>query len=224
MTKLLQAKIKFEIITTFSLAAMLLLAGCSPLQPIKSTTLNTYALDAQFAPANTATGNLTLLVSTPSARSGFDSARMIYVRKPHEIEYFSQNQWVDNPARMLAPLLVQALESTAKYRAVVSARSAATADLRLDTEIIRLQHEFLTQPSQVHITVRVQLLDLRNKTVLATRELDVVEVASSDDPYGGVLATNRAVKAMLQQIADFCVQENKASKSAKNSGTDQLNH
>lgn len=210
MKNFLQTKSKLKTATSLLLASILLMGGCSPLQPVKSTDQNTYALDAQFTPANTATGDLTLLVNSPSARSGYDTARMIYLKKPHEIEYFSQNQWVDNPARMLAPLLVQALESTAQYRAVVSARSAATADLRLDTEIIRLQHEFLFQPSQVHITVRAQLLDLRNKAVLATREFDVLEVSSSEDPYGGVLATNRAIKTMLQQIAEFSAQESKS--------------
>ncbi|MFA6901791.1 MAG: ABC-type transport auxiliary lipoprotein family protein [Gallionellaceae bacterium] len=206
-------QLKFFNVMAVSLSffMVLLLGGCSPLQPVKSASLRSYALEAQFAAAATASGNLTLLVNTPGARSGFDSARMIYLKKPHEIDYFSENQWVDNPARMLAPLLVQALESTAQYRAVVTTRSAVTADLRLDTELVRLQQEFLAFPSQVRLTLRVQLIDMRNKAVLATREFDVTEPATSDDPYGGVLAANRAVKTALQQIADFCVQESKAA-------------
>lgn len=191
--------------------ANVLLGGCSPLQPVKSASMNTYALEAQFEPGAAGAGKLTLLVSTPSARPGFNSPRMVYIKKTHEVDYFSQNQWVDSPARMLAPLLVQALESSAKYRAVVPVRSAATADLRLDTEIIRLQHEFLTRPSQIHLTVRAQLIDIQGKRVLATHEFDVTEVAPSDDPYGGVIATNRAVKIMLLQIADFCALESKTS-------------
>lgn len=192
------------------LASVLLLGGCSPLQPVKSASMSTYALEAQFEPVASGEGEATLLVSTPSARPGFDSSRMVYIKTPHEIDYFSQHQWVDSPAHMLAPLLVQALESSAKYRAVVSMRSAAVADLRLDTEIIRLQHEFLTRPSQVHFTVRAQLLEIQGKRVLATREFDVAEVATSDDPYGGVIATNRAVKTMLLQLADFCALASKA--------------
>lgn len=184
----------------------LLLQSCSPLQPLKSSSVNTYTLDAQFPAANNATGELTLLINTPSASSGFDTPRMIYLKKAYILDYYAQNQWVDPPARMLAPLLVAALESSAKFRAVHSTRSAAKSDLRLDTEIIRLQHEFLTQPSQIHLTLRIQLLDLRNKTVLATREFDLIEPATSEDPYGGVLATNRAVKNMLLQIADFSAQ------------------
>lgn len=190
--------------------ASMLLGGCSLLQPAKLASMNTYALEAQFEPAAAGAGEETLFVNTPSARPGFDSPRMIYIKTPHELDYFSENQWVDSPARMLSPLLVQALEHSAKYRAVVDVRSAVKADLRLDTEIIRLQHEFLTRPSQVHLTVRAQLIDLHGKRVLATREFDVTQVATSDDPYGGVIATNRAVKIALLQIADFCALESNA--------------
>ena len=191
--------------------ASMLLGGCSLLQPAKLASMNTYALEAQFEPAAAGAGEATLFVNTPSARPGFDSPRMIYIKTPLELDYFSENQWVDSPARMLSPLLVQALEHSAKYRAVVDVRSAVKADLRLDTEIIRLQHEFLAHPSQVHLTVRAQLIDLHGKRVLATREFDVTVVAPSDDPYGGVIATNRAVKIALLQIADFCALESKAS-------------
>jgi cholesterol transport system auxiliary component len=191
--------------------ASILLGGCSLLQPVKLARMNTYAVEAQFEPVAAGTGEETLLVNTPSARAGFDSPRMIYIKNPHELDYFSENQWVGSPARMLSPLLLQALEHSAKYRAVVNVRSAAKADLRLDTEIVRLQQEFLARPSQVHLTVRAQLLDLQSKRVLATREFDVTEAAPSDDPYGGVMATNRAVKIMLLQIADFCALASKAS-------------
>jgi len=190
--------------------ASLLLGGCSVLQPAKPVNMASYALGVQFEPAVASAGGLTVLVSAPIAQPGFNSQHMIYIKRPHELEYFSQNQWVDSPARMLAPLLIQALEHSGKYRAVIQARTAAMADLRLDTEIIRMQHEFLTSPSQAHLTVRAQLIDIQAKKVLATREFDVMEAAPSDDPYGGVIATNRAVKKILQQIADFGAQESKA--------------
>lgn len=209
-------KIRFQFRFLFCVGAIIsfiLLAGCSVFQPVKSAHLASYAIEAQFAPAATKTTELTLLVPPPVARSGYESARMIYLKQVHELDAYSQSQWVDSPARMLAPLLLQAIESTASYRAVIPVRSAATADVRLDTEIVRLQHEFLSKPSQVHLTLRAQLIDLRSKAVLATREFDVLEAAPSDDPYGGVLATNRAVKILLQQVADFCVQAGKNIKT-----------
>ena len=199
-------------ITLFMLPALMLVGGCTLVQPAKTTSMSSYSIETQFASAGTSEGKQTLLVSTLAARPGFDTRRMIYTKRPHEIEHFSQSQWVDSPARMMTPLLVQALESSAKYRAVVGTRSAAVSDLQLDTEIIRLQHEFTTKPSQVHLTVRAQLTDIQGKRIIASREFNITEPSGSEDPYGGVLATNRAIKILLQQITDFCVAESKTGK------------
>ncbi len=195
-----------------SLAGLMLLSGCTVFQPVKTSSISTYSIEARLEAAGAGTGEQTLLVSTPAARPGYDSRRMVYIKRPHELEYFTQNQWVDSPARMLTPLLVQSLESSGKFRAVVSSRSVATVDLQLETEIIRLHHDFITRPSQIHLTVRAQLTDIQGKRVLASREFNITEAASSEDPYGGVLATNRAVKTLLQQIAEFCAAESKAGK------------
>jgi len=209
MQKLNQGKNKISSIMAPSLA-VLLLCGCTMFQPAKTTSMSTYSIEVKLDAAGTGASEQTMLVATPEARPGYDSRRMVYTKRPHELEYFTQNQWVDSPARMLTPLLMQALEKSGKYRAVVSSRSLVAADLKLETEIIRLQHEFTTRPSQIHLTVRAQLTDIQGKRVLASREFNIVEPSTSEDPYGGVLATNRAVKTLLQQLAAFCAAESKA--------------
>lgn len=211
MQKLYQVKSTISSITMLSMAA-LTLGGCTLFQPAKTTSISTYSIEVQLDATGTGASEHTLLVSTPEARPGYDSRRMVYTKRPHELEFFTQNQWVDSPARMLTPLLVQTLEKSGKYRAVVTSRSAASADFKLETEIIRLQHEFTTRPSQVHLTVRAQLSDIQGKRVLASREFNIVEASTSEDPYGGVLATNRAAGKLLQQISEFCATESKAGK------------
>jgi cholesterol transport system auxiliary component len=148
----------------------------------------------------------TLIVSPPHAAAGFDSKRIIYVREAHKLEYYAHNQWVDTPARMYAPLIVAAVENTGVFRAVVQTPSAAAGDLRLDTEIIRLQHEFGARPSRVRFTLRAYIVDNPTRRVLAWREFDESSPASSEDPYGGVVAANRAVQAVLEQLASFCTE------------------
>ena len=108
---------------------------------------------------------------------------------------------------MLEPLLVQAMEQTGSFRAVVRRPGAVPADIRLDTELIRLQQDFVTRPSRVQLTLRAQLIDVRGQKVLAVKQFDEVENAASDNAYGGVTAANRAVQRMLDQLADFCVNE-----------------
>jgi cholesterol transport system auxiliary component len=146
----------------------------------------------------------TLIVNPPRAASGFDSARIIYVREALKLEYFAHSEWVDPPARMLAPLLVAAVESTGAFRAVVLTPSSAAGDLRLDTEIVRLQHEFDTQPSRARFTLRAYLVDDKSRRVLDWREFDAAVPAASEDTYGGVVAANHAVQIVLQDLSTFC--------------------
>jgi len=102
-------------------------------------------------------------------------------------------------------LLRYALEQTSSFRAIVRAPGSYAADIRLETELIRLQQDFQKQPSQVQLTLRTQLIDVVSKRIIAVKQFDGVENAPSDDPYGGVVAANRLLQRMLGELADFCV-------------------
>lgn len=165
-----------------------------------------YALEASFDGQPAAGSGPTLVVAVPTAAPGFDGPRIVYVRKPHELEFFARNEWVDSPARMLGPLLVQALEHSGRFQAVAETGTVAAAGLRLESTIVRLQHEFTVRPSRVRLTVRVQLADVPSRRVLGAREFEAVEEAPSDDPYGGVVAANRAARRVLEDIVNYCVE------------------
>jgi len=199
--------------------ALVAISACSTLRPGATPPPSFYALEGTPAAATPAVTTHpsatehqpsaaapTLIVNPTHAAAGFDSQRIIYMREAHKLEYFAHNEWVDPPARMLAPLLVAALGNSGAFRAVVLTPSAAAADLRLDTEIVRLQHEFLTQPSRVRFTLRAYLVEDKTRRVLAWREFDAVVPAASDDPYAGVLAANSAVQTVLSELSAFCAE------------------
>ncbi|MBX3304388.1 MAG: membrane integrity-associated transporter subunit PqiC [Nitrospira sp.] len=147
-----------------------------------------------------------LLVSPPQAEPGFETQRMVYVRRPYQLEYYAVNQWADTPARMFAPLMVHALHDRETWRAVLPLPSSIPGDYRLDTYGFLVQQEFLQQPSRVRITARAQLVDLKESTILGTRAFEAVEIAPSENAYGGVLAANRAVAGLLDQIVTWLQQ------------------
>jgi cholesterol transport system auxiliary component len=183
---------------------MALVSGCAGMLPAQVEAPATYFLDARPADRSAPLRrDLVLAVGVPRARAGYDTAQIAYVRRPFELEYFAKSRWADTPARMLAPLLTLALEQSGGFHAVVQAPAGVAADLRLDTELIRLQHDFGTHPSRVEVALRAQLVDLRGKRVLAEAEFEEVEVAPSEDAYGGVIAANRAMQRMLARVAEF---------------------
>lgn len=105
---------------------------------------------------------------------------------------------------MLAPRVVAVLENRGAFRAVVHSPGSASGDLRLDIEIVVLRCEFDGVPSRVRFALRASLVEEASRNVIATRDFEAVVEAASDDPYGGVLAANQAVDAVLEQLADFC--------------------
>ncbi len=191
-----------------TLAAAMLLAGCSGLPAPQTDSPRLYVFEARSpVSAVQVKRGPVLAVSLPRARPGFDTPRMAYLRQPHELDYFALNRWADTPSRMLWPLLAQALEQSGGFRAVVQTPGAVPADLRLDTELIRLQQDFGTQPSRVQLTLRAQLIDVPGKRVIAVKLFDESENAVSNDAYGGVITANRLVQRVLGQVADFCLGE-----------------
>jgi len=188
------------------LVPFLLLAACSVLPAPKVVSQNIYVLEAgPVIPAAQAKRDLVLAVSVPRALPGFDTPQMAYVQQPYELNYFVTSRWADTPARMLEPIIAQAMLQTQSFRAVVQPSGAIPADVRLDVELVRLQQDFTTRPSRVQLTLRAQLIDVRGRRLLAAQQFDEQETAASDDAYGGVAAANRLLQRVLGKLAEFCV-------------------
>ena len=200
--------------------ALVALCACSVLRPTATPEPAFYSLDSVQGPAGAPSGvasatGPTLIINPPRAAAGFDSQRIIYLREPYKLEYFARSEWVDPPARLLAPLLVAAVQASGAFRAVVLTAGAASGDLRLDTEIIRLQHDFQVQPSRVRFTLRAYLVEDKTRRVLAWREFDSNVTAASEDPYGGVVAANAAVRTVLEELSKFCAEAARGAQVAK---------
>ena len=190
-------------------AALVLAAlccGCTALQPPRVEAPNLHVLGvAPAAKVARAKRDLVLEVAAPRAWPGFDTPQMAYVRQPWEIDYFAASRWADTPARMLGPLLASALEQAGSFRAVVQMPTTVAADVRIETELIRLQQNFAMQPSRVEIALRVQLIELRSRRVLGSQLFEESEPARSDDAAGGVTAANLALARLLDRVVDYSI-------------------
>lgn len=191
--------------------------GCASLLPAPPQPPSYYSLNGLQAgsnatsaiTANTLPNAPTIIISPTHTAAAYNSQHIIYLQQPYKLAYFAHSEWVDTPARMLSPLIVSNLEQSGLFHAVISTQSAATGQLKLDTEIIQLQQEFTSKPSRVKFTLRAYLLDTKTRNVIASQEFDETVAASSDDPIGGVIAANMAVQAVLVKLRIFCVDATK---------------
>jgi cholesterol transport system auxiliary component len=140
---------------------------------------------------------------------------MLYQRRPLALEAFAFHEWVDTPARMLAPLLVRALQDSAAFRVVLLAPSSALAGWRLETELLRLHQDFTVRPSQLRLGLRAVLLDVASRQVVAWREFEFAVAAADDGPVAGVQAAHQATVQLAQAVAHFCDEQAAAASPAR---------
>ncbi|MDD2815168.1 MAG: ABC-type transport auxiliary lipoprotein family protein [Thiotrichaceae bacterium] len=194
-----------RVLKTFFIISSLGLSACS-LVPSEDTPMAQYVFDLpSFPTSNPHSSTKIVQVAMPQAVAGFDSQGMTYIRHPMQLERYTKSQWVDTPAHMLLPLLVRSLEASGQYQAVLSASTSnLSGEIRVDTEILRLQQEFIPpQASRVHLVLRVQVFHLVERNILATQVFDLNEISSSEDAQGYVAATNQAIIKWLPAFQAF---------------------
>lgn len=160
----------------------------------------------EFEAVRDVDSDLILLVS-PVQSVGHDSQHMTYTMRPYERTYYAFSRWADSPPRMIEPLVVQAMEASGLFGAVIDASSSVVADVRLDLDLLVLQHEFHTERSQGRMVMRAQLNDLASNEILSTRVFQSVAPAPSENAYGGVLALNLALENILLEMASWVSDE-----------------
>jgi len=192
----------------YLVAATWLLSACSLLPKPEPVSINQYLLEyspGQQTVQQTRADASVILVTIPRAHGGYGTSRIAYMKEDYGLRYYTRSRWADTPARMLAPLLADAVQATGQFQALYAMPGSVSADLRLDTELIRFHQDFRSLPSEMRITLRAQLIDLANGEVLATLLVDQSMVADTDDAFGGVVAANRLLGQVLDELAQFCV-------------------
>lgn len=181
----------------------LFLTACTAVKP---TVTNQYKL-AAFS--NNHYGNqhsrASVLVTLPEAIAEYQTEQMFYMIKPFEINAFAHNAWVEPPAEMLFPLILQSLQHTGYFYAVASSPTSEKTDYRVDTQLLELEQNFLQKPSTLHFIVKVVLTHVSDGRVIASRDVNLQIPCPSETPYGGVLAANKATMIFTAQLTAFVV-------------------
>ncbi len=189
------------------LSLLPLLAACGILSPVKLPPVSTYTITnikSVSVPHRSKT-RLTLLVSLPVASSGYQSSSMVYVAIPYKLKSYANNRWVAPPAAMLMPLLAQHIRATGYFHAVVTPPFSGVANYRLDSQLLVLQQEFFRPTSVVRIVMQVLLVSTTSNRVMANRRFQVMVSAPANNPYSGVLATNKASSILCKRISRFVI-------------------
>lgn len=180
-----------------------LMVSCSA---IKIPVSNQYILDNySHQQLSSRASKLSILVTSPDAVAGYQTEQMLYVDKTYALTPFTKNAWVSPPADMLFPLMILSLQRSGYFYAVTSGANSELTDYRIDTQLIELHQSFLSKPSQIQLVVKVVLSKTKDNRTIASRVITRHVPCPTENPYGGVIAANRAVEAFTADMTNFVI-------------------
>lgn len=191
------------------LVLLILMQSCSVLPTPKPVGIEYFTIDVPTTPLRheqkLAAGPV-LMVARPQVRADLDTPRMAYRQQDYTLRYYARSRWADTPAQLLLPSMAEALEASGQFAAVLRTGSAATPELRLDTELLDFSQDYRTEPNQFQIRLHAQLTDLRTRRVIASTTFIAAQAASEQSPYAGAAAANAAWQSVLKELVEFCTQ------------------
>lgn len=142
----------------------------------------------------------TLLVLDTTTGSFYDTDQLIFSRSAGTRGQYQFARWTERPGKRFADLMRTRLDSQGAWH-VSAAGGYVRGDLLLDTELVEFYHDAASEPGQVRLALRAELVDLKQRKLLG-RHLFEQEVALTRyDAAGAAEASSLAVSRALDELS-----------------------
>ncbi len=154
-----------------------------------------------------------LLVQPASASPFYDTQRLVYSSAPGQRAYYQFAAWTARPARALSDLLQRRVEQGGVFASVASTTAGVKGDLVLNVRLEEFYHDTAERPGRVRIEVSTELIDAGTRTVTTQRRFAHSVVTNAENAPAAVDAANRAVTAVIDDIASWVERSSKAAEA-----------
>ncbi len=181
----------------------MLLAGCinmggkNDVPAVVYYVLNDTA--AAAAPAPLRAGAPILLVLDTTTGGFYDTDQLIFSRSPGTRGQYQFARWTERPGKRFADLMRVRLDRLGSHQ-VAAAGGYVRGDLLLDTELVEFYHDAASQPGQVRLVLRAEMVDLKRRTLLGRRVFEQQVPLATYDAAGAAQASNLAVSRALDEL------------------------
>jgi cholesterol transport system auxiliary component len=152
-----------------------------------------------------------LVVERPSADASVDTPRMARTSGV-EIEYYAGAVWVDRPAVMIEPLIIQSFRSSGAIEVVADRRADVRPDFVLQTSIEAFEAmETASGPPDVRATMAATLIRMPRRQVVGTTTLDHTVTAQAPDIASIAVAFDEALGKVLKDLVEWTLRTGQAA-------------
>jgi ABC-type uncharacterized transport system auxiliary subunit len=126
---------------------------------------------------------------------------ILYADQARSQQSYAHSRWREAPVRAMQTVIEVALGNSGLFKAVLPSNSEAGADLVLEGTLLECGHVLKEGgASQGVVRMRFYLIDTKDRTVIANKELVAIAPAATNDASGATAAINQAA---LQVAADL---------------------
>jgi cholesterol transport system auxiliary component len=144
-----------------------------------------------------------LVVDRPTIDRAIDTTRIARMRGV-EVEYYGDAEWVDRPAAMIEPLIIQSFRNSGAIAVVADRRSDVRPDFMLQTNISAFQvQQTDSSPPEARVVMSARLMSMPRREVVGTTEIGRTVPARAGDLESIVLALDDALGKVLKRLVEW---------------------
>jgi cholesterol transport system auxiliary component len=145
-----------------------------------------------------------LVVARPEASPAIDTTRIAVVRTGLEIEYYADARWVDRPAAMLQPMLVQSFRNSGAITVVGDDRATFRPDFVLNTDLVAFQaQQREAQPPAVRVAIAASMIQMPRRNVVGATEIGRTVEATAGDLIAITAAFDDALGKVVKRLVEW---------------------
>jgi cholesterol transport system auxiliary component len=144
-----------------------------------------------------------LVVDRPTIDRAIDTARIARTRGV-EVEYYANATWVDRPAAMIEPLIIESFRNSGAIDVVADRRSDVRPDFMLQTNISAFQvQQTDSGPPEARVVMSARLMAMPRREVVGTTEIGRTVPAQAGELESIILALDDALGKILKRLVEW---------------------
>ena len=126
--------------------------------------------------------------------------RSILYKKDGALKPYKYGRWSELPSTRLQEIFIESIEKQKIFRATVSSRSYAMADLILESSLENFEEVYKDDKSYVHVSIRFRLIERQGAEIIGSVLIDSLYPVEQKEASGVVLAFNKAVEKIVVDL------------------------
>lgn len=181
-----------------SIFILILMSGCQLKEPLPPVTK--YNLSLVEVQKRKNTTQEIIKVSLPISDKSIMSNNIFYDEGNSTLESYVFAKWVDTPNSMIQKILKEAISDSNLFGGVILDYSNLRATLELESNIIELKQIIENNNSFVLIKLRFFLINLKNKSLISSKELEYKVKVNEINVNSAVKSFNLAINHLVQDL------------------------